>query len=102
MIVEQTPVWCHHCPGWCFAKHPGRSPAKKDNESQAIKKWIVQCLHKQRPFSGPPIFFQKESKLLFYQLIKVYSYEPLLLGSFFAASCISSFIQCNACLPIIN
>jgi hypothetical protein len=37
-------------------------------------------------------FFQKESHLLFYQLIKVYSYEPhpFLLGLFFA------------CLPIIN
>jgi hypothetical protein len=73
-IFEQTPVWCHHCPGWCFLKHPGRS-AKKDTESQAINKWIVVSTQTTALFRATN-FFQKEFKLLFYQLTKLYSYEP--------------------------
>jgi hypothetical protein len=67
-----TPLFlCHHCPGWYFLKHPGRS-AKKDTESQAINKWIVVSTQTTALFRAT-IFFQKESKLLFYQLTKLYS-----------------------------
>ena len=74
-VIEQTPIWCHHCPGWsqCFLKHPDRS-AKKDTESQAINKWIVVSTQTTALFRATN-FFQKESKLLFYQLTKLYSYE---------------------------
>ena len=59
---------------WCFAKHPGRSPAKKDRKPSNKQ---VDCTVSTQATAlfRATIFFQKESKLLFYQLTKVYSYE---------------------------
>jgi hypothetical protein len=89
--------------GWCFAKHPGRSPAKKDRKPSNKQVDCTVSTQTTTLFRATN-FFQKSLNCYFINWPKYTAMNPNppLIGLFFTASCISSFIQCNDCLPIIN